>query len=230
MPRNGSETSSTPDTSRQATLTSEASLTCTPTISEATPNAISSQGLADGPIPSGLPDGMTLDLFGQDRHRVKTLVSRERHGECAAVYLARVQHWLNHGFLSLSDFDQAVSISRMCPVSKNGLPKSRTVWRRLDIVFPNPNKRLPLLLALIFAGECGLLPTVTARDYKNPGKPDHIRVQSATRGEPLPETFGLPLPTALAAWLMGFPPEWMQSAPLEMQSTRKSRQSSSKHQ
>jgi hypothetical protein len=65
MPHNGSETSSQPDTLRQATLTNEASLTCEPTISETIPNAISSQASADGPTPCVSPAGLTIDLFGQ---------------------------------------------------------------------------------------------------------------------------------------------------------------------
>lgn len=60
----GSATSSRPGISRQATLTSEASLTCEPTISEATPNATSSPELEGGHEPSDLPDGQTTDLFG----------------------------------------------------------------------------------------------------------------------------------------------------------------------
>jgi hypothetical protein len=88
--------------------------------------------------------------------------------------------------------------------------------------WPDPNARLPVLLRLIYAGACGLLPTVTARDHKNPGAPDHPRL-SAIRGLPLPETFGLPLPTALAGWLMGFPPEWLQCAPSATPSTPGSR-------
>ncbi len=64
MQRNGSATSSTPDTSPQATLTSGASLTCAPTISAVTPKPISSPALADGQSRSDLPDGPMIDLFG----------------------------------------------------------------------------------------------------------------------------------------------------------------------
>lgn len=66
MPPNGSATSSGLDTSRPATLTSEASLTLSPTTSSATSNAISSQASADGRSHSGLQDGQTTDLFGQE--------------------------------------------------------------------------------------------------------------------------------------------------------------------
>ena len=66
MPRNGSATSSQSGTSPQATLTNEASLTLSPTISGDTSNAISSPASADGRSPSDLPDGPTTDLFGQE--------------------------------------------------------------------------------------------------------------------------------------------------------------------
>ncbi len=64
MPPNGSATSSKPVTSRPATLTSDRSETFEPTTSAATPNAISSLALADGPLPSDSPAGQTADLFG----------------------------------------------------------------------------------------------------------------------------------------------------------------------
>jgi|GEM_PF-490315 len=65
MQRNGSETLSTADTSPQATLTSDQSLTLAPTISKDMPRPISSPESEDGPSPSDLPDGTTTDLFGQ---------------------------------------------------------------------------------------------------------------------------------------------------------------------
>jgi hypothetical protein len=67
-------------------------------------------------------------------------------------------------------------------------------------------------ISLIFAGECSLLPTVTARDWKNPGRPDHPRLE-ASRGEPLPETLGARIDPGLACWMMGYPPGWLECAP-----------------
>jgi hypothetical protein len=66
MQSSGSETSLPGDTSPQATLTSGALLTLSPTISEAIPNATSSQASLDGASPCDLPDGPITDLFGQD--------------------------------------------------------------------------------------------------------------------------------------------------------------------
>jgi hypothetical protein len=64
MPLNGSATSSPPDTSRPATLTSgQLSMFDPPTL-PATASAISSLASADGPSPCVSPDGPMTDLFG----------------------------------------------------------------------------------------------------------------------------------------------------------------------
>lgn len=65
MQRNGSATSSKPVKSQPATLTSEASLTCDPTNSAATPKPISLPESEDGQSRSASLDGPTTDLFGQ---------------------------------------------------------------------------------------------------------------------------------------------------------------------
>lgn len=64
MQLSGSETSLPPDTSRQASLMSEASRTCTPRTSPASRSAISSPASGCGAMPFAAPDGQTSDLFG----------------------------------------------------------------------------------------------------------------------------------------------------------------------
>lgn len=130
-----------------------------------------------------------------------------------------------NGSISLAPENRPSSISRTCQASRRGLPRSRDVWRELATVWPNPNDRLRVLVLLISAGECGLLPTVVARDYRSPGDPNHPR-QLATRGQPLPEVLGLRLPADFARWMMGFPSEWAQCMPTGTQSTRGSRRRS----
>src|SRR5262249_42541425 len=70
MQHNGSATSSQPATLRQATLTSEASLTCGPMNSAATGNATSSLASGDGRAPSDLRAGPTTDPSGPDHVHV----------------------------------------------------------------------------------------------------------------------------------------------------------------
>lgn len=65
-PHSGCETSSLLGSSRQATLTSEASLMSAPAISSVTRNAISSPASEGGPSLCASPDGPTIDLFGQE--------------------------------------------------------------------------------------------------------------------------------------------------------------------
>jgi hypothetical protein len=191
-----------------------------------TGNATSSPASADGRLHSESLECQTITRCGPDRRHAQMSVLQAQSGECGADLRESVRHWLDRGLISSTTFCLAVSILRTCPVSKNGFPKSRDVWRKLATAFPDANERLLILVALVYAGECGLLPTVTARDWKNPGRQDHTRITTSTRGEPLPETFGLPLPTALAGWQMGFPNGWLQFAPLAMPSTHGSQRSS----
>lgn len=206
---------------------SDQSLKSKPATSTDTISATSLPASAAGHSPCASPEFLTTARSGPDRRHAQMSVLPAPSGECAAALRESVRHWLDRGLISSTTFCRAVSILRTCQVSKSGYPKSRDVWRKLATAFTNPNERLLILVALVYAGECGLLPTVTARDWKSPGRQDHPRISTSTRGEPLPETFGLPLPTALAGWLMGFPPEWMQYAPLETPSIHGSQPGSS---
>ena len=67
MPRNGSVILSEKTSSPPATLTSEASPTCGPTMCAATPNVTGLQGLEAGQPPCASPVGEMTDLFGQAR-------------------------------------------------------------------------------------------------------------------------------------------------------------------
>lgn len=91
--------------------------------------------------------------------------------------------------------------------SKRGLPKSRDAWRALSTWCPELTSRLGMLVLRIYDGECSLLPTVTARDWRSPGLASHARLQ-ATRGEPLTETIGSRLSPEFCEWMMGFPVGW----------------------
>ncbi len=183
--------------------------------SPVTRNATSSPASVDGALRPASPGGRMMSLYGLDPLPARTTLLPALSGVLGAVSMGLGDHWCARGWISSTQGIRAVSLSRMCLASPRRLPRSRDVWRALATAWPDPNERLPILLRLIAVGECGLLPTVTARDWKNPGRQDHARL-SSTRGEPIPETFGLPLPAGLAGWLMGFPPEWLQSAPLEM--------------
>lgn len=99
------------------------------------------------------------------------------------------------------------SSSKTWPEQRRGPEKSRDAWRRLATTFASYERRLEQLVRLIAAGECSGLPTVTARDWRSPGRHDHPRLQ-ASRGEPLTETLGCRLSPEVCEWLMGFPAGW----------------------
>lgn len=75
------------------------------------------------------------------------------------------------------------------------------------MAFTGLGDRLRELVRLIYAGECSLLPTVTSRDWRSPGRSDHPRLK-ASRGEPLTETLGCRLSPEFCEWMMGFPVGW----------------------
>lgn len=104
-------------------------------------------------------------------------------------------------------------LSRTWPGLELGERKSREVWRLLATDFP-ANRcvcRLRVLVLLTAAGVCSGLPTVTSRDWRSPGSPDHPRL-NASRGEPLTETLGCRLSPAFCEWMMGFPVGWTDAA------------------
>lgn len=73
-------------------------------------------------------------------------------------------------------------------------------------------------------------PTVTASDAKSGAMTPEAFAKRAAhpRGEKLANLLAGPLSPTFPAWLMGYPPEWLNCAPSETPSSRKSRQSSSK--
>jgi hypothetical protein len=70
-----------------------------------------------------------------------------------------------------------------------------------------------------------MLPSPAARDWRSGrGRKENGHTPQ------LPEVIGGQLNPTWVAWLMGFPPAWVSSAPLAMPSSRSSRPSSSKRQ
>jgi hypothetical protein len=219
MPQPGSETSSTLATSPAESLTSEASLTCSQATSPASRSATSSPASEDGVLLCGSQASRMPPRSGPVVHPAKTIQLRLPYMDAGQVSMALALGSPSSGSNSLKPCARQPSPSKTCPESRRGLPRSRDVWRALATEFPDPNDRLPALVLIISAGECGYLPSVMARDFRSPGDPNHPR-QLATRGQPLPEVLGLRLPAAFALWMMGFPREWEECMPPAMQSTR----------
>lgn len=177
-------------------------------------NAISSQESGDGPSPCALRASPARQASGPGAPHARTTASPQPSMGDALDSQVHEADWPTHGSTSSPRASPRASASRTSQASARGLPRSPAVWDSLATECADPNDRLRMLVRLIYAGECGLLPTVVARDFRAPGDPNHPR-RFATRGQPLPETFSSPVPAELARWMMGFPPEWAQCMPTE---------------
>lgn len=175
-------------------------------------NAIGSPESAAGPLPCVLLDFPMRLASGQEVHHAKTTLSPRPSTAAETGSLASAAVLPIDGSILSKPSARKASSSRTSPASTRGLTRSPAAWDSLATECANPNDRLRMLVHRIYAGECGLLPTVVARDFRSSGDPSHPR-RTATRGQPLPETFSSPVPAELARWMMGFPPEWQECMP-----------------
>lgn len=175
-------------------------------------SATSSQASRDGRLHCASPGSTRPQESGPEAPPVRTTVLQPPSTAGGLASRESAVDLPTNGLISSRSRGRKGSSSRTSQASTRGLPRSPIVWDELAIECADPNDRLRMLVHLIYAGECGLLPTVVARDFRSPGDPLHPR-RSATRGQPLPETFSSPVPAELARWMMGFPPEWAQCMP-----------------
>jgi len=130
MSHNGFVTSSPLEQSRPAMLTSEASLTCEPTTSAATPNAISSPASEDGQEPCGLQDGPTIVPSGLAPVRV----SRFRAWDCAKVMpINDISGPLFTRLSPSADLQSSLESKLRARMDVSGSPEYVLIWRPLDM-------------------------------------------------------------------------------------------------
>ena len=216
MPRNGSATSSKPDTSPRGTLTSEASLTCGLTTCEATINATSSPALADGRSPSDLPDGPTTDLFGRALVPVSHTRAPRTDGVGGGMTSDGICGLLG-GASSLRVIHARYLVNRL-PKSDIGLMRSAMTWK----IWVTPLGRRFSRLAVSVKTMCdtGFILLATPTSTANQGSPAMRKKHPGCRN----------ISVSPESWRrrMGYPPEWDDCAPTVMPSSRKSRRNSSK--
>ena len=191
-----------------------------PKTSKDTHNVIFSPESAAGAERLNLQGGRKTLKYGQDHPHAKTHRVSPQSTANNPELMEQEQAWRWFGWSLLSKKNLVLLFLKTFPDLKKTPVRSSIAWDRLDLLFPEKNERLSVLVRLISAGACSPLPSVMARDGRNVGRIDHPRRFSG-RGQPLPETFGEKICPALAQWMMGFPEEWLKYAPSEMQSSRK---------
>ena len=237
MLRNGSVTSSPQDTSRQETLTNEASSMSTPTTSAAIPNATSSPASADGHLHSASPDGPMTDLFGRVvapvspsrvsastvRRSMTSAISGPSGATSSATFV--LQTYLENRLRAATDL--------------NGSPEFALTWKHQDMPSGRPILRLGSSPRPTSVSGYGLRPWATpkASDGEKAGNLSLKRKAEGRQPDNLPGQMrahwgrtvddGAPCPEH-PCWLMGYPREFLSCAPSETLSSRKSRRRSSK--
>jgi hypothetical protein len=224
MQPNGSETSSTPDISRPATLMSDQSLTCEPTISVATPNAISSPESDAGPMRSGLPDGPMIAPSGPAPARVSRFRARDSGKAMPISDTSGPLFMISSPSAALQSSLESKLRAR---TDVNGSPEYGLTWKYWDMPAGLPICALRASARPI--SDSGFIgwPTPNRSDFKAGFSNVLTRSQSS-----LPRTiaklFGLEGGKRgtgnlrFLSWLMGIPQMWLQVRPSETPSFLKS--------
>lgn len=230
---NGSETSSQPGSSRQATLTIDPSRMCSPVTSPDTRNVISSPGLADGAMPCASQDGLTTDLFGQEVVHANRSAVRGRGSDLKTLATSGPTGTLSFSNVGLQSFLEN-RLKALLPGC--GLTLFTLTWKQQA----TPSGRQYCLLRAsaprsVVTG-LGSWQTPTTRD----GKGESGRGNRTKRGKPgKPHVANLcdqlvdlgrrdlVRSSRFRCHLMGYPTSWEDAAPTATPSSRKSQHNSS---
>jgi hypothetical protein len=202
-------------------------------------NATSLLASPVGASPSDLPDGPTTDLFGQAHAPASPSLQPEK-----AKHQAMNATFGPTGS-SLSDLaDRQSSLANRLKRQLDGAGSTlfTLTWRKKATPLGRPYFQLAASGLRISDNDCGSWATTANRDYRHANAKSYQARGNHKKGEQLNNqvkhglTFaGSPAQTeskgqlnpAFSLWLMGYPPEWLNSAPPATRLSRKSRQNSS---
>jgi hypothetical protein len=197
-------------------------------------NAISSLEFAAGLFLSTLPGGHEIDLFGQQASPASLGVAPEK---VKALQMTAISGRISSGSGGSVSLQVALANNLRTRLARAGLTLSPMTLKARD----TPLHRL--YCEAIFAGHrkseresFGLLPTVTAREGRDWSKAQILASLDNGTGvakricnnstEALTKNLISGLNPYFAAWMMGYPPAWLNSMRLGIQSFRKSRRNS----
>src|SRR5579885_172134 len=199
MPLNGSETSSTPGTSPEATLTSGASLARPPATPPDTTSAISAPASAEGLSPSSLPAGPMTDLFGQE---VAPASPSPQRGSVKASTMSGTFGRIGLG--SLMGDDLQSSLENRLRARLTGSDLCEVIWTHWATPWGPRRSRPRARVRTISATDIGLWATIRASDGEKGGP----NMKFGAGGMPLPAQAAQstwPTPQAFDAKDNGFP-------------------------
>ncbi len=199
-------------------------------------NAISLQELVVGPSPSDLPDGQTIDLFGQVHAPVNPLAQLEKAKHQA---MNATSGPLGSNLSELADrqsslanklkrqLDGAGSILFTLTWSKKATPLGRPYYQLVASGRPQTEQGCSSWQSPRARGDAGGQRWQRG-DLRN--LEDQARAFGLLRGLTVSEVKALSLSPKFCFRLMGYPTEWLSCAPQGTPSSRKSRRSSSRQQ
>lgn len=179
---------------------SEASLTCAPTTSADTVNAISSPALADGPLRSVSPAGPTIDLFGQEAVPASPSAQPERARRPMTSATCGLRGYLSSPSAALQSSLESRLRQRL---DGAGSTLFSLTWNRKATPAGRPYYQLAASALRTFDSDCGSWPTPAAHEPGGTPEQQRARFDKArAKGIEIGNTkpTGLALVVQMAAW------------------------------
>lgn len=197
-------------------------------------NTTSFAELQAGPLPSTLPDGPEIDLLGQPLYLASLGVAP---GSSKARQMTAISGRISSGSGDSVNLQLALESSLHTRLARVGLTRLPMTLKAKGTPLHRRYCEHVLSMPRTNVQDCfGLLPTVTAREGRDWSRGRILasldngtgvakRICNRSTTNQLSDAI-CGLNPSFAAWMMGYPPEWLKSMRLAMQSFRKSRRNS----